>query len=171
MLETKRKQEQIEIKKGQVWWADLGEQKGSIQSGKRPVLVVQNDVGNKHSPTIVIAPISSQIHKMRLPTHIALGLDCGLTMHSFAMLEQLRTINKSELIEYKGKINCKIMVEINKACMIEFDAYEPLDVYDLINSCNIQNKRSADILTQRIIQYCSQNGIEHKLNRRDIVMV
>ena len=77
----------VVIKRGQLYWVDLGEQKGSIQAGQRPVLILQNDVGNKHSPTVTICPISSQIQKMRLPTHVQLDQGCWLLKPSFALLD------------------------------------------------------------------------------------
>lgn len=93
-----------EIKRGQLWYADLSPVKGSEQGGIRPVLIVQNDKGNKHSPTTIVAIITSQTTKAKLPTHIWLCKSDGLSVNSMVELEQLRTIDKSRLKEYLGEI-------------------------------------------------------------------
>lgn len=93
-----------EIKRGQVWYADLQGNIGSEQGGLRPVLIVQNNTGNKHSPTTIVAIITSKKTKAKLPTHIWLSITCGLAVNSMVELEQLRTIDKSRLIKYVGKI-------------------------------------------------------------------
>ena len=89
-----------EIKRGDIYYADLSPVVGSEQGGMRPVLIVQNDVGNKHSPTVIAAAITSQINKARLPTHIELSANSyGLTKDSVILLEQIRTIDKRRLRE------------------------------------------------------------------------
>ena len=93
-----------EIKKGQVWYADLSPVIGSEQGGLRPVLIVQNDVGNAHSPTTIVAVITSRQTKAKLPTHIWLSVTCGLKVNSMVELEQIRTIDKKRLKSYIGEI-------------------------------------------------------------------
>ena len=107
-----------EIKRGQVWYADLGGNVGSEQGGLRPVLIIQNDKGNKFSPTTIIAIITSRKTKAKLPTHIWLSLYCGLKVNSMVELEQLRTIDKSRLTKYVGNIQKGEQELINEALKI-----------------------------------------------------
>jgi mRNA interferase MazF len=94
-----------EIKRGQVWYADLSPVKGSEQGGVRPVLIIQNNKGNQFAPTTIIAPITSRPTKAKLPTHIWLAMaTSGLSVNSMVELEQIRVIDKRRLIEYSGYI-------------------------------------------------------------------
>ncbi|HKM28115.1 MAG TPA: type II toxin-antitoxin system PemK/MazF family toxin [Anaerovoracaceae bacterium] len=94
------------VKKGDLYFADLSPVVGSEQGGIRPVLVVQNDVGNKYSPTIIVAAVTSQINKAKLPTHVELeAADGGLSKNSVVLLEQLRTIDKQRLKERIGTLS------------------------------------------------------------------
>ena len=94
------------VHKNEVYYADLSPVVGSEQGGIRPVLVLQNDVGNKVSPTIIVAAITSRKKKMRMPTHVSITMGEGhLPKNSMAMLEQIRTIDKSRIIRYVGKLN------------------------------------------------------------------
>ena len=93
-----------EIKRGQIWYADLDGIRGSEQGGRRPVLIVQNDIGNAHSPTTIIAVITSKPTKAKIPTHIWLSLTDGFKVNSMVELEQLRTIDKSRLTKYIGQV-------------------------------------------------------------------
>ena len=157
----------INVQKGQIWWVNLGQQEGSIQSGERPVLVMQNNMGNKHSPTVTVCPISSQIQKMRLPTHVRLNDDCGLIFPSFVMLEQPRTINKSQLKNYVGKVNENVMKQINIACKIQFGVNEQFDINEFISLCNLRSQRDANILAKKVMQYCVLRNIAYKINSSD----
>ncbi len=95
----------MEIKRGEVFYADLSPVVGSEQGGVRPVLIVQNNVGNRHSPTVIAAAITSKTGKNPLPTHIPISsADCGLSKDSVILLEQLRTIDKQRLKEKTGSI-------------------------------------------------------------------
>lgn len=92
--------------RGELYYADLGTGIGSEQNGYRPVVVIQNDVGNKHSPTTIVAAISTQIKtKAKLPTHFHVSPACGLAQPSIIMLEQIRTIDKARLEKYIGKLS------------------------------------------------------------------
>lgn len=106
MMANVKNQIQNEILRGDIYWVDLGLQNGSIQGGKHPCVITQNNIGNKFSTTVTIAPLSSQIWKCKLPTHVLLkqGVCVGLKKDSFILTEQIRTINKFELIEYIGHI-------------------------------------------------------------------
>lgn len=90
------------IKRGEIYYYDFGINPGSIQCGRRPVLVLQADNFNQHAPTIIVAAITSVIKKQYMPSHIILPVDCGLPTTSMVMLEQIRTVNKSELTDYIG---------------------------------------------------------------------
>jgi len=109
------------IKRGDIFYADLSPVIGSEQGGIRPVLVVQNDIGNKYSPTVIIAAITSQINKAKLPTHIEISAqDYGLQKDSVILLEQIRTIDKRRLKEKIGHLDDELMEKINEALSISF---------------------------------------------------
>lgn len=113
------------IKRGEMYYADLSPVVGSEQGGVRPVLVVQNDVGNKYSPTIIAAAITSQINKAKLPTHIELNADrFGLQKDSVVLLEQIRTIDKMRLKERIGEVPMDLMDKINKALLISLGFFQ-----------------------------------------------
>ncbi len=106
------------IRRGDIFYANLSPVVGSEQGGVRPVLVVQNDIGNKYSPTIIVAAITSKINKAKLPTHIELsGTTYGLEKNSVVLLEQIRTLDKARLIEKIGNAVNKLE-EIDNALAI-----------------------------------------------------
>lgn len=107
------------VKRGELYYADLSPVVGSEQGGIRPVLVVQNDVGNKHSPTIIAAAVTSQINKAKLPTHIEISADeFGLSKDSVVLLEQIRTIDKKRLKDKIGELDDDLMSKVNKALLV-----------------------------------------------------
>jgi mRNA interferase MazF len=106
------------IKRGEVYYADLSPVVGSEQGGIRPVLIVQNNIGNKYSPTVIAAAITSQTNKPKLPTHIELSMASGLPKDSVVLLEQIRTIDKSRLQEKIGELPEETMRRVNNALMI-----------------------------------------------------
>ncbi len=110
------------IKRGDIYYADLSPVVGSEQGGVRPVLIVQNDVGNKHSPTVIAAAITSQVGKSRLPTHIDILADdsYGLLKNSVVLLEQVRTIDKARLKEKMGQLDSTDMSKVNEGLSISF---------------------------------------------------
>ena len=109
------------VKRGDIFYADLSPVVGSEQGGTRPVLIVQNDTGNRHSPTVIAAAITSQTGKARLPTHINIaGGSVGLSKDSIILLEQIRTIDKKRLKEKIGRIDDKLIEKVNTALMISF---------------------------------------------------
>lgn len=107
-----------QVSRGQIYYADLSPVKGSEQGGLRPVLIIQNDIGNKYSPTTIIAIITSRHTKANLPTHIWLNDECGLPKDSMVELEQLRTIDKTRLSEFMGTVSQEVMKEIDMAIKI-----------------------------------------------------
>ena len=109
------------VKRGDIYYADLSPVVGSEQGGIRPVLVIQNDIGNKYSPTVIAAAITSQINKAKMPTHIELAAkDYGLNKNSVILLEQIRTIDKRRLREKIGRIDDGLMASVNNALSISF---------------------------------------------------
>ncbi len=111
----------VNVKRGEVFYADLSPVVGSEQGGIRPVLIVQNDIGNKYSPTVIAAAITSKRDKTKLPTHIALGAQsCGLQKDSIVLLEQVRTIDKKRLREKMGTVDPTSMRRIDEALQISF---------------------------------------------------
>lgn len=109
------------VKRGDIYYADLSPIVGSEQGGIRPVLVIQNDIGNKYSPTVIAAAITSQINKAKMPTHIELAAkDYGLNKDSVILLEQIRTIDKRRLREKIGRIDDGLMASVNNALSISF---------------------------------------------------
>ena len=109
------------VKRGDIYYADLSPVVGSEQGGIRPVLVIQNDIGNKYSPTVMAAAITSQINKAKMPTHIELAAkDYGLNKDSVILLEQIRTIDKRRLREKIGRIDDGLMASVNNALSISF---------------------------------------------------
>lgn len=111
----------MNIKRGDIYYADLSPVIGSEQGGVRPVLIVQNNVGNRFSPTVIAAAITSQHSKANLPTHIPLNADSsGLAKDSVVLLEQVRTIDKKRLKEKMGTVDESSMNKINNAISISF---------------------------------------------------
>lgn len=107
------------IRRGDIFYADLSPVVGSEQGGTRPVLIIQNDIGNQYSPTTIVAAITSQIEKPKLPTHIGMPVSPGgLEKYSVILLEQIRTIDKSRLMEKVTSLNGEMMAKVNQAVEI-----------------------------------------------------
>ena len=112
------------ILRGDIYYADLRPVIGSEQGGIRPVLIVQNDVGNRHSPTVICAAITSQMHKAKLPTHVELdSVKYDLAKDSVVLLEQLRTIDKKRLKDKVCHLDSQMLKEIDKALGISLELY------------------------------------------------
>lgn len=107
------------MKRGEIYFANLSETTGSEQGGMRPVLIIQNDIGNRYSPTVIVAAITGQIQKGKLPTHIEIGKEDGIKRDSVILLEQIRTIDKSRLsdkmVTYLSK---EKMAEVDRAVLV-----------------------------------------------------
>ena len=111
----------MNIKRGDIYYADLSPVIGSEQGGLRPVLIVQNDVGNRYSPTVIAAAITSKMGKTKLPTHIDIpGISAGLAKDSVILLEQVRTIDKRRLKEQMGHLDDGTMISVNTAIEVSF---------------------------------------------------
>ena len=115
------------VKRGDIFYADLSPVIGSEQGGLRPVLIIQNDVGNKYSPTVIAAAITSKTGKTKLPTHIDIYADrVGLAKDSVILLEQIRTLDKRRLREKMGHLDDDVMEEVNNAIAVSFGLHEGL---------------------------------------------
>ena len=111
----------MEVHRGEVFYADLSPVVGSEQGGVRPVLIVQNEIGNRHSPTVIAAAITSRLDKARLPTHINIrAADTGLAKDSVVLLEQIRTIDKRRLREHMGHADESVMNQVDSAIAVSF---------------------------------------------------
>lgn len=108
------------IKRGQIWYADLSPVVGSEQGGYRPILIIQNDIGNRYSPTVIGAVITSRHTKANLPTHIWLNAECGLPKESMVECEQVRTLDKKRLKSFMGQVSEEVMKEIDKGLKVSF---------------------------------------------------
>lgn len=112
-----KKSNEPQVLRGEIYYADLSPSYGSEQGGLRPVLIVQNDVGNRHAPTTIIAPLTSRLTKKPLPTHVEFTTTY-LKDTSVALLEQIRTIDKSRLKQRMGWVSAEVMTEIDRALKI-----------------------------------------------------
>ena len=111
----------VGVKRGDIYYADLSPVVGAEQGGMRPVLIIQNDVGNKYSPTVIAAAITSRMGKAKLPTHINLcGPEVGLSRASVVLLEQIRTIDKKRLREHMGCLSESQMSQVDAAIAVSF---------------------------------------------------
>lgn len=111
----------MNVRRGDIYYADLSPVIGSEQGGVRPVLIVQNNVGNRFSPTVIAAAITSQKDKANLPTHIQVqSTDSGLAKDSIVLLEQIRTIDKKRLKEHMGRLDERSMNRVDEALQISF---------------------------------------------------
>ena len=141
-----------EVLRGQMYYANLDPVIGSEQGGNRPVLVIQNNVGNRHSPTIIIAPITTRVKKLRQPTHIGIPPYFDLPQSSMAMLEQIRTIDKSRLGNYVGCLDDDVMDYIDEALGISIGLNAP-------TSCEETQEQIADgpqdeVPDERVLTLC-----------------
>ena len=114
----------MQIRRGDIYYADLSPVVGSEQGGIRPVLIIQNDVGNKHCPTVICAAITSKMNKSKLPTHVE--IDAGkyhIVKNSVVLLEQIRTIDKQRLRELVCHVDKKLMLKIDEAIKVSFELH------------------------------------------------
>ncbi len=110
----------MEVKRGDIWYADLSPAMGSEQDGIRPVVVIQNEKGNRFSPTVIVAAVTSQ-KKKELPTHVFLDSGMGLVKNSVVMAEQVRTLSKQRLLHRVGTVSTKKMQEISHALCVSME--------------------------------------------------
>ena len=116
----------MQVRKGDIFFADLSPVVGSEQGGVRPVLVVQNDIGNRFSPTIIVAAVTSQTNKAKLPTHVPISAEGnGLSRDSVVLLEQLRTIEKKRLREHIGTVGTNVIDVVDEALSVSLGIDPP----------------------------------------------
>ena len=126
-----------QVRRGEIYYADLSPVVGSEQGGMRPVLIVQNDVGNKYSPTVIAAAITSQQNKARLPTHIEIAARAyGLSKNSVVLLEQIRTLDKKRLRERMGCLDTDLMHQVDDAIAVSFGLHGDAVANDLARSAD-----------------------------------
>ncbi len=114
----------VQIKRGDIFYADLSPVVGSEQGGVRPVMIIQNDVGNRHSPTVICAAITSKMNKAKLPTHIEIDAKkYQLVKDSVVLLEQIRTIDKQRLKDYICHVDKKLMLQVEEALRISLELH------------------------------------------------
>lgn len=114
----------MQIRRGDIYYADLSPVMGSEQGGIRPVLIIQNDVGNKHSPTVICAAITSRMNKAKLPTHIEIDArKYQIVKNSVVLLEQIRTIDKQRLKEFVCRVDRELMTKVNEALLISLELH------------------------------------------------
>ena len=112
----------LNVKRGDIFYADLSPVVGSEQGGVRPVIIIQNDIGNRYSPTVIVAAITSQINKAKLPTHVEISSEeYGLNRDSVVLLEQIRTLDKKRLKEKIGHMTEDDMKKVNKSLLISLN--------------------------------------------------
>lgn len=147
--------ERKEIKRGDIYLYDFGEREGSVQSGYRPILVLQGTRFNIHSPTITVAAITSAVKKKYLPTHIHLGTEFGLAVPSMVLLEQIQTVSKAQLGKYLGNLNdSKIWREINKSVRLMFGLQSSRqvssDIRCLCSKCRQDYMENSQYIIRRV---------------------
>lgn len=141
----------MKIRRGDIYYADLMPVIGSEQGGVRPVVIIQNNTGNQHSPTVIVAAITSRISKRRIPTHIWIGSDFpGLYCNSMILLEQLRTIDRSRLKEYIGSLNTGQINRMNRAISISLGLKKNADKEKMFSiqkeKCYENEEKGMDLL-------------------------
>ena len=141
-------EKRIEVLRGQMYYADLDPVVGSEQGGFRPVLVIQNDVGNNFSPTVIVTPITSKQKKMRQPTHVGIPPYFNLPENSVAMLEHIRTIDKSRLGEYIGRLDDDVMDYIDGAFGVS------IGIEKAFPSVKQQKKREREAADEMVLCLC-----------------
>ena len=140
-----------QIKRGDIFYADLSPVIGSEQGGLRPVLIVQNDVGNKYSPTVIAAAITSKMGKTRLPTHIDIYKDkVGLQKDSVILLEQIRTLDKRRLKEKMGHLDDDVMDKVNSAIAVSFGLSFDADTAIRLGSADTEHRNSGAVAMGQI---------------------
>lgn len=152
------------FKRGDMFYADLPQGVGSEQSGYRPVIILQNDVGNKHSTTVIVAPLTSVSHaKTKLPTHYTMKVENGLEKPSIVLLEQIHTVDKQRLQKYIGKASDKALAGIEYALAISLGFIDPISKTIEIGLCRtckdlLSNAGAFSIESKNVACACSRCG-------------
>ena len=117
-MENNLKKEKIDLKRGQVWYVNLENGVGSEQSGRRPCLIIQNNTGNRFSPTVVVAVLTTKLDKHKLPTHVLLSEQSKMPKKSIVLLEQIKTIDKRRVKQYITSLAREDLLKVDKALLI-----------------------------------------------------
>lgn len=172
------------IQRGQIYCVDFGSQIGSEQSGIRPALVIQNNIGNRYSPTAIVTPITSRPKRLSMPTHILLSNCPGLPVQSMAMLEQIRTVDKIRLQAYIGTVDDRTMLMIDKALEISIGICRthtfpneiilclcPVCAAQFYNSNKYRiHRTNLNQITKELCAYCQvRYGYDYTINSRNEV--
>lgn len=165
----------LEITRGQIYWVDFGNGIGSEQQNIRPALVIQNNIGNKFSPTIVVVAITSKITKANLPTHVIVEKfeELGLSDLSIVLTEQVRTVDKKRVTGYIGECPYYLMKKIEKAIKIEIDLYKEVDITNFVELFSEKygfQKKFKIALANEMKKYLETNEIEYKNNVNDYIL-
>ena len=144
-----------EIKRGEIYYYDFGERAGSIQSGYRPVIILQDSHLNSYAPTVTVAAMTTAVKKRYLPTHVVIGTSCGLKEPSMVLLEQMQTVNKNQLKKYIGKINDpNVWKEINRGIRLMFSLQaqrgNARDIRCLCSRCKQDYMNNAKYIVRRV---------------------
>lgn len=148
----------LQIKRGDIYYVDFGETKGSEQGGIRPCVIIQNDIGNKFSPTVIVNCITSQIAKAKLPTHVEISSKSGLKKDSIVLCEQVKTIDKTRLIKYIGRVDGAIMNKIDIANGVSIGLEKPKNNIIRI----IENKLKQIEENEIVIANMTMNGFKNE---------
>jgi mRNA interferase MazF len=138
------------IKRGEIWLIDLGSSNGSIQGGIRPCIVISNDMANLHSPVVNIIPVTTKT-KNKLPTHVIVGVECGLTQESTAMAEQTTLVNKSVLLEKIGELDNTTLNKLTIAASIQMGLLNKVEIATLIQM-GLFNKIKSHMIKNKELQ-------------------
>ena len=143
------------VMRGDIFYVDLGNDIVGCEQGKiRPVIIIQNPSGNKHSPTVIVSIITSQLKSLNMPTHVVLGQDCGLEKVSMVSLEQIRTIDKKRLQEYVGTVTREDMKKIDKATKISLGVYSETDrLVDMIENVNEDDTNKEISVFKKLLRF------------------
>ena len=170
--------DELEIKRGTIVKYNFKPKDGSsVQAGIRPALVISNDIGNAHSTIVMIAAITSKIKKMKMPTHIIVNNDednnCGLTERSMCMLEQITTIDKTEIVSVVGSVSQSVMTDIDKAIAISFGLHKRkyvqgkyANVVCLCDECQEFIKSDGDLIFRRVDPFDKTSNLCQRHNKR-----
>jgi mRNA interferase MazF len=168
----------VEVKRGDIYLTELPLNSKSVQTGMRPVVIVSNELCNKYSPTITVVPITSNINKNNLPTHVSIGSECGLIKPSLVLAEQILTISRELLQKRLGSCPEEILNRIDRAMQVQLEHTEPFDeerAYQLLRGVqntnkiisrdgeiNAENNMVKKILVDEFKWYCNRYGMDHQ---------
>lgn len=165
------------IKRGDIFYCDIGQGLGSEQCGKRPCVIIQNNLGNKYSPNVIVAAITSQVNKTKLPTHVEINLHgeiYGLSTKSVVLCEQIRTISKKRLLDYVGRVTINDLKKINTALRVSIGSSNNREheVIDLSHILKVKERMLLDSINtgapKQVVKYLETEYINSFIRLEDI---